>query len=58
MVDFINSFTLYAKFFRSVPNVTLKKASQKFGVESKMVLRPTFRLYEINPGTEGKISLN
>ena len=41
---------------RSIPSsyalrqtFTPKKASQKFGAESKMVLRPTFTLYEINP---------
>ena len=29
----------------------IKKASQKFGVERKMALRPTFSLYEIDPRT-------
>ena len=31
---------------------TPKKYSQKFGAARKMVLHPTFTLYEINPGYE------
>ena len=38
------ALTLCAKLLRP------KKASQKFGAEQKMALRPAFSLYEIDPG--------
>ena len=38
-----NSYTLRQTFMP-------KKASQKFGVERKLALGPTFSLYEIDPG--------
>ena len=35
-----------------------KKASQKLGAESKMALRPTFSLHEIDPRSFMKVTLN
>ena len=48
-MDFINPLHFTPSSYALRQNFTPKKASQKFGVERKMALWPTFSLYEINP---------
>ena len=57
-VGFINLFTLYAKvsFYAVGHTFTPQKASQKYSVERKMLLRPTFSLWEINPKLDWEIN--
>ena len=49
-VDFINPFNSTPSSYALRRTFTPKKASQKLGAEREMALRPTFSLYEIDPG--------
>ena len=51
-MDFMTPFRLFAKLLHSVPYFTTQKDSQKYSIECKMLLLPTFSLFEIDPWVE------
>ena len=48
-VDFISQFTLWAKLLCSTLYFYVSKSFSNFGLERKILLRPTLSLYEIDP---------